>query len=180
MVISLLLLLILVPLNVYWNMDRTNKFQVWRTQYQEAQAFTFFGMEKAASLLNTTNFRTNNTAQNWYQHEMVLAQLELSDIGTTDTAHGSQLIRTALAIYTMGTDMIYVLQLNDSQRTTLSGYVQTIGNDILNAYTKYGDFTNMNNWTLLWYSGSAPPDENLLNQAYTLATTLPGLPTLPT
>jgi hypothetical protein len=178
LIVSLLLLLILVPMNVYWNMDRANKFQAWGSQYREAQSFTEYHIWTAAALVNTTNFQTNSTVQNWYRQELESAQQTLYEITQTDTANRNNLTTMENILYNLGTNLPYVTGLTNVQRITLSKILHSIGDDTLSAYTKYGDFTNMNSWTLFWYSGPMPPDENLLNQAYTLTTTLPGLPAL--
>jgi hypothetical protein len=102
----------------------------------------------------------------------------VNQIATIDTAHGTQFFQMDEVFDALGVNITYVAGLTNSQRSTLSGILQSIGNDILNAYTKYGDFVSPGPWSLTWYSGPSPPDDNLVKEAYILATTLPGLPTL--
>lgn len=184
LLVSLLLLLIIVPLNVYWNMDRIAKFQAWSEEYSLGQQFAFYEMDRAAGLVNTTNFQTNNTVQAWYYESLSSAFITLNQIAGIDSAHGTRTSAHGTQYFQMNEvldslrNFQYVNGLNATERSTLSKILYSVGNDILYAYSKYGDFGSPGQWSLSLspYSGPSPPDDNLVNQAYVLLTTLPGLP----
>lgn len=161
-------------------MDRMSKFQKWNTGYQDAHLFAFYGMNQAEVLISSANFGSNAAIRDGYSQALQTAYFAMNLLSQTDSNldHRTRFFYMAERLDSLEVNMTWTIGLNDSQRSTLSKILYSIGDDILHAYTVYGDFSNANGWTLLWYSGPVPPDENLFNQADALMTNLPGLPYL--
>jgi len=178
---ALLVITIAAPVIVYWSIDRMETHRRWQRQFSEVQTFTFYHMWTASALLTKDSWPSQETVD-WARDELQGALNSIVKLSYLDRNHANQLGRIDYVLARLSTSWSdYTLNLTFDQRTTLSGHIHTIGDKILNAYTNYLNYTSTNTITgpSFWYFGPSPPDEILLQQAVELATSLPGLPPLP-
>jgi hypothetical protein len=133
LLVGLTIVSIFVPLNVYWNMDRINKFQRWNAGYQDAQLFAFYGMNQAEVQISSTKFDSNTTIQDWYSQDLQTAYFAMNLLSQTDSnlVHRTRFFYMGERLNQLEVNMSWTLALNDSQRGTLSKVLYSIGNDIL-------------------------------------------------
>jgi hypothetical protein len=150
----------------------------WERQLELAQSFDFYGMEDAQIVLMNPNFTSDSTYRSTGASGLESAQFTLRNLMILDFDRANQLYNIETMLQGLAPIWsTYTIGLNQSQRGTLANLLGRIGNDILNAYGNYVNYTSSGpNGPDFWYNGPAPPDQNLVQQAVNLAVNLPGLP----
>ena len=180
--IAMLLLVVIVPSLLYWTIERYDMHARWQTQLQLAQTFAFYGMDQAQFVIMHPNFTSDSAFRNTGPAALQTASVTLNTLSGLDLDRANQLNRIEYMLNTQASSWsAYTPGMNQSQRETLGGLLHTIGNDILYGYGNYINYTGTSNLggSFFWYTGSSPPDPNLVQQAVDLAVNLPGLPPLP-
>ncbi len=90
-----------------------------------------------------------------------------------DTAHANLILRISYAIEGIR-PQVPVANLSYSQRTSLSGLLQSLAVKIENAYSNFVNYTSTSPAVgpPFWYSGPSPPDERLLQEAVDVSPSL--------
>ena len=178
LLIGLILAMVMLPVGVYWGVQRASTYSRWQTQFRLAQSFTFI-LEDGSALLTAGPDTLSESTLVAAGNDLRYAGDSLDALRTLDWDHVIQLGRIGIALDTLQTNLsTYVASLSTAQRNTLSGLLHTIADRILSTYTNYIRFTSES--PSFWYFGPSPPDENLLKATVDLAVNWPGLPPLPT
>jgi hypothetical protein len=179
--VVLLVLVVALPIGVYWTIERIETHSRWERQLQEAQFFALYHMETASALVQSPG-SSNQTVLDWGRNEMTYATGTLDSLSNLDQSHATQLTKIFNILAHLGTSWPgYVLGLSSTQKTTLSSLLTGIGSKVLNSYANYLNYTSSDavSGPAFWYSGPTPPDETLLQEAVDLAVNWQGLPPLP-
>ena len=177
LLIGLILAMVILPVGVYWGVQRASSYGRWQTQFRLAQSFTFI-LEDCSGLLQAGPDTLSESTLVVAGNDLRYAGDSLDALRTLDTDHVIQLGRIGIALDTLRPNLsTYVASLSTAQRNTLSSLLHALADKILSTYTNYARFTGGN--PSLWYFGPSPPDENLLKEAVDLAVNWPGLPPLP-
>ena len=178
LLVGLILAMVMLPVGVYWGVQRASSYSRWQTQFRLAQSFTFI-LEDCSGLLQAGPETLSESALVVAGNDLSYAGYSLDALMRLDWDHVNQLDRIGYALVRLQTNLsTYVGNLTIAQRNTLSGLLHTLADKILSTYADYARFTGGN--PSLLYFGPSPPDENLLKQAVDLAINWPGLPSLPT
>ena len=170
--------MVMLPVGVYWGVQRANTYSRWQTQFRLAQSFTFI-LEDGSALLAAGPETLSESTLIVAGNDLRYAGDSLDALRTLDWDHVNQLDRIGYALVRLQTNLsTYLGNLTSAQRNTLSGLLHALADKILSTYTNYARFTSGN--PSLWYFGPSPPDENLLKATVDLAVNWPGLPPLPT
>ena len=172
--VALLVTVIIVPIIVSWSDQRVEMHARWQTQYRLAQTIVL-DMRTLSDVVSA-----NGTYASASSVTLSIAS-SLYNFIYLDWAHANQLDRIRGTVDGLRNNWLsYAIELNSTQRATLSGIIGSIAQDLVQAHSNYVQFTSTGTITgpPFWYNGPSPPDENLLQQAVALAS-LPGLPTLP-
>jgi len=149
--------------------------QRWQIEANYASQFSF-QMCYAAALMAGIPFKWDNATSSFAGNEMGYADDSLVYISYFDTAHANQLLRIFFAIESIRPpfNTIPVANLSYSQRTSLSGQLQSLAVKIDRAYTNFVNYTSTRPVVgpPFWYSGPSPPDERLLQDAVSVGLSL--------
>ncbi len=167
-----LVLAVAVPVFYYWALQRSDAHQRWQIESNYASQFGF-QMGYAASLIAGIPFKWDNATGSFAGNEMGYADDSLVYISYFDTTHANQILRINYAIEGIR-PQIPVANLSYSQRTSLSGQLQTLAVKIEKAYSNFVNYTSTSPAVgpPFWYSGPSPPDERLLQEAVDVALSL--------
>jgi len=165
----LVIIAIAIPTTLYWETSRNDMHLRWDLQARYAQEF-WSQAQYSGSLINGTVSKWNNETAGVAVNVLGFADEELYDIGVLDTAHTNTLSRISTAIETLRTDD-YIATLNQTSRTLLAHQLWSISQKIINANWNYANYTSTTPGVgpPFWYSGPAPPDETLLQNAVNIA-----------
>jgi len=180
--IAVLLVAVIIPSLLYWTIERNDKHARWQTQLQLARIFAFYGMDQAEVVPMHPNFTSDSAFMDTGWAALQTGSVTLNTLSALDLDRTNQLLRIEYMLNTMASSWsAYTPGMNQSQRGTLGELLHTIGHDILYGYGNYINYTGTSNLggSFFWYTGSSPPDPNLVQQAVDLAVNLPGLPPLP-
>lgn len=167
---SLIVLIILTPIIVYWAEQRIETHASWDNEINYAQLFRMH-VDTAADAINGTFYPWNNESSNWAGTELNYGGTTMFFLGDLDYSHRNQLSQIANNVLA-STSTFY--QITALRRVTFSTNLRSLGNEIVNAY-----FVNSTEWTAgvgppFWYSGPSPPNEQDLQAASIIAANLTG------
>ena len=167
--LALLLFVIVVSAVGYWAVQRVDMYSRWHSQFEISQSLRTH-LDQAYVLLTSSNFETDDTTQDWFYSEVQYAIHSVGDLLELDGGHSSQLGRIQFMLEDLRdpTQLSYLIGLNSTDRTALAEALHDIGWNVVAAYTNYFEPAGSSN-PPLWYSGSSPPDETILQEAAELA-----------
>ena len=178
LLVGLIFAMVMLPVGVYWGVQRASTYSHWQTQFRLAQSFTFI-LEDCSGLLQAGPETLSESTLVVVRNDLRYAGYSLDALIRLDWDHANQLDRIGYALVRLETNLsTYLGNLTSAQRNTLSSLLHALADNILSTYTNYARFTGGN--PSLWYFGPSPPDENLLKATVDLAVNWPGLPPLPT
>src|SRR5881296_1766102 len=147
--------MVMLPVGVYWGVQRASTYSRWQTQFRLAQSFAFI-LEDGSVLLEAGPETLSESTLVVAGNDLTYAGYSLDALRTLDWDHVIQLGRIGIALDTLRTNLsTYVASLSTAQRNTLSGVLHTIAGRILSTYTNYIRFTSEN--PSFWYFGPSPP-----------------------
>jgi len=158
-----------VPVTMYWALQRNDMHARW--DQQERYAFEVWRhSDWAAGLLSGNIDHWNNETEQFTLNELSYADYGVYGLSVLDSAHANRLDRISSAVETLRTQD-YVHNMTSAQRTELSNQLESLGHDMLFAYSNYWNYTSngVGVGPAFWYSGPAPPDERLLQNAVSIA-----------
>lgn len=169
LVVIILVISVGVPITIYWAFQRSETHRIWDINTRYAQQFLFH-TDAAVGLMKEFISPWSNQTALEASNELVYADWQLNGLGVLDASHANQLGQISYAIETVRTT-VYLQSLNSSARTSLANQIATLGHDIVNAYWNYVNYTSNGTGVgpSFWYSGPAPPDEGLLQNAVNIA-----------
>jgi len=165
-----MILVILVPIVVYWSEQRIAEHARWDNELHYPQLFNI-NVDIAADSINGTFYPWNNESQAIAQNAISQAYATLSYLGFLDSSHTNQLFIIAEKVYESSSAFY---QITQSQRVTLSTNLRALGEKILLAYFLNNTITSNGVGPPFWYTGPSPPDERDLQAASVIAANLTG------
>jgi len=165
-----MILIICVPIVVYWIEQRIAEHARWDNELHYAQLFNI-NVDLAADSINGTFYPWNNESQAIAQNAISQAYATLSYLGFLDSSHINQLFIIAEKVYESSSAFN---QITQSQRVTLSTNLRALGEKILLAYFLNNTITTNGAGPPFWYTGPSPPDEQDLQAASVIASNLTG------
>jgi hypothetical protein len=165
---SLMILIIIVPIVVYWSDQRIAEHARWNAEINDAQLFRD-NVGSAAEFINGTYFPWNNESQRSALILLVQGETTLFLLMELDTAHQNQL---SLIANKVGESPSAFYQITQSQRVIFSTNLRALGDKIVNAYYLNNTSTTNGVGPSFWYSGPSPPNEQDLQDASTIAANL--------
>lgn len=168
--VALLLLGIVVVAGVFWAAQRINTHKRWASMLRESQRLRNH-LDRVAYLL-PTKFQTGTVSQNWFIAELHYADSSLLELIKLDGEHQVPLGKIEHMITTLSDPDVDLSGLNSTEQEDLMEAIHNIGWKVVKAYGNLLNYTSVNsvNGPPFWYSGPAPPDEGILEEAAQLAT----------
>ncbi len=175
-IVVLVVLLVAIPTALYWALERRDMYLRWDLDSRYAQQF-YFETDYAAGLLKGDIGPATNLTLGIASNDVSGANIELSNIAVLDTTHANQLYKISYALSTLTGQANctcsedYFQSLNSSQRATIATQLRLVGHDVVNAYWNYVNYTSngVGQGPDFWYSGPAPPDSKLMQDAVIIA-----------
>ena len=170
LVACLIILIVLVPVVVYWSEQRIAEHARWDTELNYARLFSE-NVGSAAEFINATFYPWNNESERSALTLLVQSETTLFMIGDLDMAHANQL---AIIGNKVGESPSAFYQITQTQRVSFSTHLRALGDKILYAYYLNNTSTSNGVGPSFWYSGPSPPNEKDLQDASTIAANLTG------
>jgi hypothetical protein len=178
-IILLLILLIAVPATVFLSLETIESHRRWYEQEEASQRFMFH-LDDAADIFNGStlvqlqdnrSFETDEMVQQWFHAEVSYTEINLQDLYLLDTGHQSQLYPAVRMLDALDGYGSYLLGLNATERSNLTGSLKSVANNIVEAYWNYLNYTSetQGSGPPFWYLGPSPPDETVLRQGADVA-----------
>jgi hypothetical protein len=163
-----MILIVVVPIAVYWSDQRIAAHARWDNEVNYAQLFREH-MWSAADLINGTFFPWNNESKEIAQTELTYGLTNLNYLGGLDWPHVNQL-DTIFGKLENLPSVFY--RITNTQRKSLSANLYSLGNKIVFAYFLNNTFTSAGVGPPFWYPGPSPPNERDLQDAVSIAANL--------
>ena len=170
LVSSLMILVILVPIVVYWSDQRIAEHARWDNEIHYAQLFRI-NVDIAADSINGTFFPWNNESQMSALNGLTQADVTLTYLAFLDSSHINQLGIIANKVHESSSAFY---QITQSRRVSFSTNLRSLGDKIVNAYLLNNTSTTNGVGPSFWYSGPSPPNEQDLQDASAIATNITG------
>ncbi|HVH15031.1 MAG TPA: hypothetical protein VNA15_04855 [Candidatus Angelobacter sp.] len=170
LVSPLLILIIIVPITIYWAEQRIAEHARWGNEINYAFLFRM-NVGSAAEFINGTFYPWNNESQRSAQTLLSQGETTLLLLEGLDTAHAIQLDNIANKVHLVPSAFN---QITQSRRVSLSTNLEALGEKIVNAYILNNTSTTNGVGPSLWYSGPSSPNEQNLQDATTIAANLTG------
>ena len=167
---SLIVLIIIVPITVFWADQRIATHARWDAEVNYAQLFRI-NIGSAAEFINGTFYPWNNESGRSAQTLLSQGETTLLLLGELDTAHVNQLDTIANKVHEIPSTFY---QITQSRRVSLSTNLRSLGDKIVYAYFLNNTSTTNGVGPSFWYSGPSPPNEQDLQDATTIASNLTG------
>ncbi len=167
---SLMIMLILLPIAVYWSDQRVETHARWDNEINYAQLFRLH-VDTAAYLINGTFFPWSNQSERSALDELSMSGTTLFFLGYLDSSHANQL--STIANIVLGSSSAFY-QITQSRRVSFSTNLRSLGDKIVYAYFLNNTSSTPGVGPPFWYSGPSPPDERDLQDASTIAANLTG------
>jgi hypothetical protein len=178
-ILLVLILLIAVPVTVFLSLETIENHRRWYEQEGASQRFMFH-LREAADLLNGSSvvqlssnrsFENDEMSQQWFSSEMFYTEIDLQDLYLMDTGHQSQLYPVVRMVDTLRNNGLYLLGMNATERSSLTGSIKGVANNVVVAYWNYLNYTSESQGSgpPFWYFGPSPPDEKVLQEAADVA-----------
>jgi len=179
LVSSLILLIVLTPIGVYWYAQRSDMHASWDVLSSYGEEFFIHTSDVAYQMRGNFGPWGDNTSRFYGGLEIADAEIVLSDIRSIDQPHKSQLYGIIMGLYAFrsssgtfcGKPSDCPANVTDLQRAYFSTSLESLAFKVYNAYSNYRNYTSSISGVgpPFWYSGPAPPDERDLQDAYTIA-----------
>lgn len=167
---SLIVLIVLVPILVYWGDQTLETHSRWNNETNYAQLIRQH-LDSAANLINGTSLPWNNESESFAQTELTSATTSLYFLGYLDWSHVNQLSIIADKVYTVSAAFYLITY---SHRVSISTHLHSLANKIIYAYF-LNDTSSANGvGPPFWYSGPGLPNERDLQDAVSIAGNLTG------
>jgi hypothetical protein len=180
----LILLIILVPIGVYWYSQRLDTHARWDVLSNYSQGFFIDTSDVAYQMRGNFGPWGDNVSRFYGGVEMADAQNALSGIRSIDQPHQSQLDGMIAALYAFSTSSgafcgkpsYCAGNITDIQRAYFSTRLESLAFKVYDAYNNYRNYTSTASGVgpPFWYSGPSPPDERDLQDAVMIAANLTG------
>jgi len=180
MVSSFIVLIVALPIGVYWYAQVIDTHTRWDTESTYAHEFYLETSDVAYQMRG--NFGPWDNVSRFYGGEKIAnAEFMLFNLENLDTAHRTQLTNMSSAIGNFRESSgafcglpTYCQNITVSQKTSWSNQLLTLATKVYNAYNNYGNYTTTTPGVgpPFWYSGPSPPDERDLRDAVMIATNL--------
>src|SRR2546422_10692058 len=92
LLVGLILAMVMLPVGVYWGVQRASSYSRWQTQFRLAQSFTFI-LEDCSGLLQTGPETLSESAIVVAGNELRYARYRLDTLIRVKCAHAKQLDR---------------------------------------------------------------------------------------
>jgi hypothetical protein len=170
-IIVLLVLVIVVVAGVFWSVQRINTHKLWASMLRESQRLRDHFEGVAYLLPAKFQANLNSTTLNWLNAELHYATTSLIELSNLDQGHQVQLGKILCLIDTIRDPSTDLPRLNATEQTRLMNTIHDIGQKVAQAYWSILNYTSVDNINgpPFWYSGPAPPNETILEEAAQLA-----------
>lgn len=166
-----------VPTALYWALQRTDLHARWELEQNYASQFGF-QMETASSYMNETfGYKWSSETSSFAGVLIRYADQNLNLLRDYDTDHSYKLYQISYAVERIVIsffDNVSYANASFAQRAPLEKQLYSLGDRILYAYGNILMYTSEGATAgpPFWYSGPAPPDEHLLQDAVNIALAL--------
>ncbi len=184
LVSTLILLIILASIGVYWYFQRLDTHARWDVLSNYSEEFFIHTSDVAYQMRGNFGPWGDNRSRFYGGVEMAAAGNALSGIRSIDQPHQSQLDGMITGLYTFrsssgafcGKPSYCAGNITDTQRAYFSIALESLAFKVYNAYNNYRNYTSTTSGVgpPFWYSGPSPPDERDLQDAATITGTLTG------
>src|SRR5919108_684677 len=173
LVISLLVLIALMPIGVYWYTQTVDLHVRWDSESNFAHVF-FFDTSDVAYQMKGNFGPWDNVSRFYGGEEMFNAGLMIYYLSNLDVSHRNQLLGMESSIDHFRESSgafcglpTYCQNITASQRMLWSTQLLALSNKVYNAYNNYLNYSSTNSGVgpPLWYSGPSPTDERDLQDA---------------
>ena len=178
-ILLLLILLMAVPVTVFLSLETIENHRRWFEQEGASQRFMFHLLEAAdllngstvVQLHNNRSFENDEMSQQWFSSEVFYTEIDLQYLYLLDTEHQSQLYPVVRMVNALREHGFYLLGMNATERSNLTGSIKSVANNVVVAYWNYLNYTSetQGSGPPFWYLGPSPPDEKVLREGADLA-----------
>ncbi len=179
---SFLVLIVVLPVGVYWYVQTVDAHVRWGTESNYASAF-FYDTSDVSYEMKGNFGPWDNVSRFYGGEEMFNAGLMINYLSYLDTSHANQLssIHNSVVNFTQHSGAFcglpsYCRNVTPVQKTSWSVQLLALATKIYNAYNNWGNYTSGVPGTgpSFWYFGPTPPDERDLQDAVTISANLTG------